>query len=395
MKRYLLLGLLTLGVLGLILGGYYLRHRGGNGGGQVVLPNGSSTGGGGRTDEINKGGGSLEILAQNSKLVIANLVRNYFVDESGNVILIQPDGQIVGVAGKETMVLSSADLGNLIEAAFSADGKMILVKFGDSRYPQTSIFDIGNKTWKPVDLKIQSAAWAPRGRELGYLARGNKAAVLGTWDLSQSKTKPKEVTTLHIRDMDLWWVRPEEILLVQRGSHEVESSVWGFNWTKKTLRPVFEDQLGLETLWSEDGSLALEMAGGQLNLEDLKNGSSKRLAFLTLPSKCAFDTEIIKTATSTASASSKKAKTVPAVEKILLCAVPADANQLNGHTLPDDYYKKTFFTEDSFYKIRLADGAISKIFEGGTIDATNLKRVGQKLFFINRYDSKLYALTLE
>lgn len=399
MKKYLLLGLLILAVLGLILGGYYLRQRGGKpavpgggGGGDspVVLPDGSRPGGG-----SGAGGGSLGTLAQSFNLVAANPVKDYFADEKGTVVLIQPDGQIVKIFGKEMTTLDSTGVRDLIETAFSADGKMIWARFGDREDPQTSIFDVEAKTWRPLNLKIRSVAWAPKGRTLGYLAQGSKAVILGTWDLSQAKAKPKELITLRARDIDLEWVRPEEFWLVEKGSYEIQSSVWSFNLAKKTLAPVLKDLKGLEVLWNSSGTLALTLSEGQLSLINREGRLVRRLVFITLPSKCAFGEETRSvTSTTPTNATNTKAKTISVREEFLDCAIPKDAREFDGYRLPDDYHKKAVFTEDGLYRIKIADGTITKILEGVGMDAVKLKKTGSKIFFVNRFDDKLYFTSL-
>jgi hypothetical protein len=65
--------------------------------------------------------------------------------------------------------------------------------------------------------------------------------------------------------------------------------------------------------------------------------------------------------------------------------------------LPDDYYKKAFFTLDDFYSIGLDNGVVTAIFadQNQALDAINPKVFNQILFFVNRYDSKLYAISLK
>ena len=84
----------------------------------------------------------------------------------------------------------------------------------------------------------------------------------------------------------------------------------------------------------------------------------------------------------------------PAASPFLDCAVPRDQQGLKIAQLPDEYQKNALFTSDNFYKINLADGSLFTIFDDPSIaiDATNMKVVNKTLFFVNRFDSKLYSL---
>jgi hypothetical protein len=77
------------------------------------------------------------------------------------------------------------------------------------------------------------------------------------------------------------------------------------------------------------------------------------------------------------------------------CAIPRDQDTLGIARLPDEYDQKILFTNDDIYKISTIDGNSSDLLSGQTIDATNLKIFNHILFFVNRYDQKLYAMTLQ
>jgi hypothetical protein len=54
------------------------------------------------------------------------------------------------------------------------------------------------------------------------------------------------------------------------------------------------------------------------------------------------------------------------------------------------------FTSDDIYKINTATGATDALFSDQTqnLDTSDLKIFNNTLFFINRYDQKLYGLVL-
>lgn len=71
------------------------------------------------------------------------------------------------------------------------------------------------------------------------------------------------------------------------------------------------------------------------------------------------------------------------------CAVPQ--NLPPETVLPDDYLKRKIYTNDDFYA---GDKLLVKGSEDNPVDAVNLLVRDDKLFFINRYDQKLYSLEI-
>lgn len=403
MKRYLVLVIIVLVIAGLLIGGYFLRKNSstsqtptGQGSAQIqnqALNRDSLSG-------MSTGQNLLGVLAQKSNQVAPNLVKDYFVDAQGKVTFIQPDGQIFSsigeVANDETpKTINSTAIDGLIDASFSSDGKMVAARFGNPENPQTSILDIDGKTWRPLELSIQSLAWSPKSRQIAYLAKTNKGLALGTLDLSQNKSKPKEAIFFHAEDLNLAWVGPEKVMITEKASAKIKSSVWAYDFNKKTLASFIRDRLGLETIWNASGTLALELSGGQLKLIDAQGVAASRFDFVTIPSKCAFSFSFVNATTTSISTGTKKTAAIqPVKEEYLNCAIPKNASQLSGRDLPDDYYMKDLFTEDNIYQIKISGGEVASLFTGEGVDATNLKRVGQKIYFINRFDNKLYSVSI-
>ena len=132
-------------------------------------------------------------------------------------------------------------------------------------------------------------------------------------------------------------------------------------------------------------SLGVNNAGGQLAFRDTA-GVQKVLSFATLPSKCAFGAPIAASGTANPSAP-------------IYCAVPSDQNIFSVARLPDEYNQDMYFTDDDFYSIDTDTGLLNEIFSASlinqTIDATDMKVFNNILFFVNRYDQKIYALALQ
>jgi hypothetical protein len=344
-------------------------------------------------------------------VVAQNPVINFYVDSQNNAVLIQPDGQIIKVAAGNSSVLNSVAIPNLIGASFSFDGKKILASFGDPSSPQESLFDVENKTWQPLSQNLQSAAWSPNSYQIAYLANKNGVPVLTVFDPTNANTKPTELATLHINDVALNWLNPNKIIISDKGSAYVTGSVWSFDVKNKTLVPLALNTLGLQSIWNDAAGMGLVFGtksggfGGVLSLTDSTTGHIiNALTFLALPSKCVFDVETQNAAaapaTSTATTSSKQTKTVTAppiiLRKSLYCAIPRDSQMFNASVLPDDYLGKALFTTDDISKTNLTTGDTSALFADSSqnLDADILKIFNKTLFFINRFDRKLYAISL-
>jgi hypothetical protein len=57
---------------------------------------------------------------------------------------------------------------------------------------------------------------------------------------------------------------------------------------------------------------------------------------------------------------------------------------------------RRLYTEDDIYLINLTDGVMNLIWhdENKNFDMDNVKISGDKIFFINRFDNKLYSLNI-
>ncbi len=107
---------------------------------------------------------------------------------------------------------------------------------------------------------------------------------------------------------------------------------------------------------------------GRLNLIDERGVVLANLDFMTLANKCLIS------------------------QPKIYCAIPKNIPPRT--TLPDDYLKRAVYFDDIFYQIDINQNSFTEIptASQSVIDAVNLKFVGNRLFFINRYDNKVYSL---
>lgn len=343
-------------------------------------------------------------VGQKFGIVAQNHVLAYHVDPQNNAFLVQPDGQIAKVSNGNSVILSSSVISGLISAVFSYDGNKILALFGDPAKPQASVFDVATRSWQPLSQTVISASWSPSNYQIAYLAPGNGVTVLTTLDLSNSKAKPVALLSLHAADLSLRWIGATQIVMSDKGSTLSNGSVWSFDIKGKTLQKLVGDMPGLDSIWSTAANMGLVFGtnangyGGVLTIFDAAGNTLNNLSFLTLPEKCAFFAELKNAAPSqTAASSSKNVAPAQTIEKSLYCAIPRDGQKMGASRLPDDYQMRALFTEDSFYKVSLADGNTESVFadQAQALDAIDLKIFNQTLFFINRLDQKLYAISLK
>ncbi len=340
----------------------------------------------------------LVLIAQNQAL-------DYFSDKGSNVFMIQPDGRVVRVSGGKGEVISSGPVANVIHASFSFDGKRIMAITSSSSGNKFQVFNIDDKTWKAFSSIIQSASWSPDSHKIAFLTTGDSSA-LYTIDTDNASAKPVEIMRVRQEDMNLSWVSASRLLLSDSPSAFWNSSVWSVDVARKTIVPVISAP-GLETAWSSStlASVGIAMSansngqGGRLKLIDQNGKEAQAFSFLTLPSKCAFYDKPIQSAGPTTSPTSTAAAKAPAAPKAnltMVCGIPRDFQLLDGSQLPDSYLKKSLFTSDNFFEIDIATGNAKSVFEDSAknIDSYDLKISGQSLFFINRFDQKVYSVAL-
>ncbi|HUZ92370.1 MAG TPA: hypothetical protein VNG29_00020 [Candidatus Paceibacterota bacterium] len=344
-------------------------------------------------------------------VVAQNQVLAYYVDPQNNAFLVQPDGQVFEVANGTASALGSSTIPNLISAGFSHDGEKILGISGNPSDPQISVFTSSTSAWQPLAQGILSPVWSPINYQIAYLAPANGAVTLTTIDLSNPKARPVSFITLHAQDLALRWVSANQIILSEKTGAASTGSTWSYDLKKKVLSELVSEQSGLDTAWSGPAASGLVFEGsengigGRLTLVGASGSPLENLSFLTLPEKCAFDTELVPAASSTEVAASSTAKSgtkIPlaptsTLVTSLYCGIPRDAQKLQTSALPDDYLMRSFFTADDLYKVDLASGNTSQIFadQNQTLDTTDLSVANQTLFFVNRIDQRLYAVSLK
>jgi hypothetical protein len=336
------------------------------------------------------GTGGMNASSSKFGIVSNDPALDYFVDAANIVTLVKPDGTVEAITNNKATVISSSAIPNIISASFSYDGKKILVASRVGTTTQSSVFNLTTRAWTPLPNSMQSPAWSPTNYQIAYLTPSNSGFLtLSTIDAGATSTKPITVASLAMEDVTVQWPSKNNMIISDRPSAYTTGSIWLFNVSSKTLSPVVYENLGMESLWNASGSALLfsagsNNAGGELTFKNA-SGTEKTLSFATLPSKCVFGPSTAASGTAN-----------PSV--LIYCAVPRDQNTFSIARLPDEYDQNVYFTDDDFYRMDAGTGSLNQIFSFGTaglsIDATRVKAFNNILFFINRYDQKIYALAL-
>jgi len=305
---------------------------------------------------------------------------DYFVSAANVVTLVEPEGIVESIANNVTSVLSTSTISDIVTASFSYDGRKVLVTYRVGTTTQASVFDLATQAWTHLPNGMQSPVWSPTNYQIAYLVPSSTGSeTLTTIDTGTANAKPAIISTLAMEDMSLQWPNKNMIIISDRPSAYTTGSVWLFNISSKTLSPVIYENLGAESLWDASGSALIfsartNNAGGQLVFQNA-TGTQRVFSFGTLPSKCAFGSSVV-----------------------VYCAVPHDQSTFSVARLPDEYDQDIYFTDDDFYRIDAGNGSLSEIFSFLTanqnLDATQMKVFNNILFFVNRYDQKIYALAL-
>jgi hypothetical protein len=343
-------------------------------------------------------------LVQTFGIVADGPILDYFVDAQNNITAIKPDGTIISISGENSSTLSATTVPGIITARFSSDGKKVLVSSGDPSTPKTNIFDVATKVWVSAPQGLQSPQWSPSGYQIAYLSQSASGMLsLSTIDALNLKKAPATLLSIHATDLVLQWINKNQFVLSDRPSANNAGSIWLFDAQKSTMTPIVYENSGAESMWNNatTGTLGLVFDNGgrnsTLQLVTPLGTIYHALSFLTLPSKCSFSiaTTTIAAATTTTS-TTKSSKPTTSSVSYLYCGVPLDINAFSSAQLSDNYNMMASFTSDQILRINVADGSWNILWNDPTqnIDATDLRFFNNTLFFVNRYDQKLYALTL-
>ena len=326
----------------------------------------------------------------------------YYVDARNNTTIIEPNGFIETITNGQGTVISSSGFQNIIGASFSYDGKKIIVLSGDQADPETSLFDLTTRSWTALPQGMQSPAWSPYSYQIGYLA--NAATGIESIDLLNAgvpNAKPSILMALNMQDAILRWPAKNTLVISDEPSAYTIGSAWLFNIAGKTLTPAVFEYPAMESIWSDaTNTIGLVFSGssgnqgGQLSLLS-QSGGQENITFVTLPSKCVFS-EISALRPSHHPRADPRRLPNHHQRSTFTARFPVTKRLYQSPASQTNTTKRSFSRADDFYEIDTANGGLNSVFSDPTqnLDATDLAVFNGTLFFINRYDQKLYGISL-
>lgn len=295
-----------------------------------------------------------------------------------DIFYLNQNGLVLKSKDGDDEIISDREIKNLQAYKANSGGSKIIVKSGLLTAPAFEIFNLETKVWQSLE-NIFAADFSPDGTKIAYLEKSNNNSEINNLiikDLADKKQKITKIMSFNQIDFDLEWLTSDKILLVSNPSALIRGEIWEVNIKKKTFR-LLTDGDGLAINWSKDGALGLRFIVNQkreisLNLIDAEGIIKADLDFSTLADKC-----------------------LMSLSKIY-CAIPKNYSSVKKPILPDEYLKRAVYSDDAVYEIDLTENSSKKIIDENlaAIDAVSFSLSGNRLFFINRYDNKLYGFNL-
>ncbi|MCL5017080.1 MAG: hypothetical protein M1155_00220 [Patescibacteria group bacterium] len=383
-KRILKIIAIVLIVIAIIIGAYFLwkwlnsRNTG----------NLTGTGGVPTTEVTNVGeGGAIgapintseqtttqtpQTVTQKLSIFIDTPVSEYWLNsKDGSVYFANLAGQIIKINNDNTrQLVSPQTITNLHSIIPSKDGSLAIAEFNYPQLPTFSIFSASSTSWQPLPVSTISATISPDSKKVAYT---NEKA-LNVLDLTTQKTS--QLQNMSQAGLNLNWITDQKILFYSDPAIDISGYVYSFDTATKTLKMLTSGDYGTDIKWADKGDLGIKLISAErmpkLSIVDDLCNNLVSLPFVTVPEKCVFSSN----------------------SQIIYCGIPK--NIRSGIALPDDYYSKNDYFVDDIFEMNLPTGKITKIFDGNDVplDAYDLKIKDNSLLFVNRYDNKVYSLSL-
>jgi len=302
----------------------------------------------------------------------------YYAQRNGNV------GQSA-FDGSGLTKTSSAVLEDLVDIIWSPDKTKVISVYQDTLGTITKFsYDYETGKVSSLNILIQEIDWSPSSDKIlfQYTKEAEDNNHLGT---SKPDNSDWEIALqIEMKDVNLDWLGTEtEIVYYEKPSGLVTSSLYLFNLVTEESTKVLSEIYGLAAKWSPQGDKFIftktNEEGKNLYLRvALKDGSAEaNINVSTFTDKCVWSQD----------------------NRTVFCAIPKNIS--GTETLPDDYYKGNFISNDEFWKINLETAENTSLIEPWerteeTYDAIDLflSPLEDYLFFVNKKDGLLYSIEL-
>ncbi len=279
------------------------------------------------------------------------------------------------IAGK----ISNVTIPSIHEALFSNNARTVIYRYLDEDGTTISSFmaTLGAEAGEFLPDNIIDVSISPDGTKMFYLIK-DSAGVKG-FVRSFEETKTTQIWTSSYSEWISQWATPNTIFLTTKSSGYVDGAVFSLDVTKGTFKKILGGVRGLTTLVDPTGTRLLYGVNTDLGMKmGVLNITEKTVVDLNvngLPEKCVWN----KTGT------------------LFYCAIP---ETFIGSPFPDVWYQGIASFNDRFVKGDPFSGGLIYFADSNNdtlADATRLSldESEKVLFFINKKDSTLWALSVE
>ena len=285
------------------------------------------------------------------------------------------DGRVFRVVSGGDTVVSERVLSSLNGVWTTGNGKRALVSFGDPKRPEWSIFDFLDAAWRPIPQSIVYAAWGGNENTLmGIEEKGGAKNLVRVGLTNNTPASSVIMNNFLMKDVRFANGGGDRIFIGEKASNLYKGSVWELNTKTLGWKSVFVEQPGLIFKILPDLSGGIKFSSpNSLSLVSLGGEAKGNFTIKTLPEKCG------------------------GAGDRFYCFAPLSIPE--NVFLPDDYFKNKVFFQDAFYKMDLNTGESASLFQSGIeniplIDGENISLLGDRVYFVNRYDKRLYRINL-
>ncbi len=346
--------------------------------GNVNMPNGE-TGSGSEATTSEDVSTSSDVLGDKlptlEKLSDQEIVFYWVNKKTGEIFYTTADGNIYLSKTGGDQKISPQAVGTMYTLLPNQTGEKVIASFGDKTSPQSGIFDVIDKTWKPLSSDVVSAVWGSSEKKIfGIVKSGNKKDLV---EINIEKNPPIYKILLKdfvLNDVFLSVVPTDRILILEKPSGFYSPRAWEFNPKNLSLSLIIQGERGSVFGFSRDNKNIFFSVPSKKQLGIVTNSlkTTTYADFFTIPDKC----DLLATTT--------------------YCFVPEEQDDYVGFF--DSYEQRKIFTTDTLMKFNLSTKEIGVLNASGSLsyktDASGVMFFDNYIYFKNRFDNILYRLDI-